>query len=189
MALMTCGGTTLYPSRLASQCRRKFVVVQAGETSTFIEELCRDLPSIISTLESHQVQGFHEAAGWMISSHPDAHAREALTDLLMSLYNRLWQRLMQEAQESADHLKNPESLKEIQRILRTNAAVCRSVGPSFGKQLAKLYLDMLNLYKALSGFLRTAVATAGEAALQSTACKAMRAVKKELLLLICEGTT
>ena len=173
--------------KIAQKCRRKFVVVQAGETTTFIEELCRDLPGIISTLESHQVQGFHEAAGWMISSHPDAGAREVLTDALMSLYNRLWQRLMLEAQKSADHLRNAEALKEIQRILRTNAAVCRSVGPSFGKQLAQLYLDMLNLYKALSGFLRAAVAAAGEVALQSTAAKAMRAVKKEILLLIGAG--
>lgn len=173
--------------KIAQKCRRKFVVVQTGETTTFIEELCRDLPGIISTLESHQVQGFHEAAGWMISSHPDAGAREVLTDALMSLYNRLWQRLMLEAQKSADHLRNAEALKEIQRILRTNAAVCRSVGPSFGKQLAQLYLDMLNLYKALSGFLRAAVAAAGEVALQSTAAKAMRAVKKEILLLIGEG--
>ena len=172
--------------KIAQKCRRKFVVVQSGESTTFIEELCRDLPGIISTLESHQVQGFHEAAGWMISSHTDAVTREALIEKLMALYNHMWRRVMLDAQESPEHLNNPEVLKEIQRILRTNAAVCRSVGPSFAKQLAQLYMDMCNLYKALSGFLRKAVATSGESALQSTAAKAMRAVKKELLLLVCE---
>jgi exportin-1 len=171
-----------------SHCQFSFQV-QAGESSTFIEELCRDLPSIISTLESHQVQGFHEAAGCMVAAHRDAGVRELLTDQLLAHYNRLWRRLMMEAQESADHLKSPETLREIQRVLRTNAAVCRSVGPSFSKQLALLFLDMLSLYKALSGFLTNAVAVSGEAVLQSTASKAMRTVKKEVLLLVATYIT
>jgi exportin-1 len=170
--------------KISQKCRRKFVQVQPGESCAFIEELCRDLPSIISNLESHQVQGFHEAAGCMIAAHPDAVARELLTEQLLSLYNRMWRRLMTEAQESVEHLKNPDVLKEIQRVLRTNAAVCRSVGSSFVKQLASLYMDMLSLYKALSGFLMSIISTGGEVALQSTAAKAMRSVKKELLLLV-----
>jgi exportin-1 len=170
--------------KISQKCRRKFVQVQPGESCAFIEELNRDLPTIISNLESHQVQGFHEAVGCMIAAHPDASSREVLTEQLLSHYNRLWRRIMMEAQESVDHLKNPETLKDIQRVLRTNAAVCRSVGPSFAKQLALLYMDMLSLYKALSGFLMEAVAAGGEVVLQTTAAKGMRAVKKELLLLV-----
>ena len=130
------------------------------------------------------MHGFYEAAGNMVSALPTAPAREAATERLMALPNQAWARLMRAAAEGLDALRNSDNLKDLQRVLRTNAAACRSIGPSFAKQLAKLYLDMLNLYKAVSGFINAAVAQGGDGAVQTTAVKAMRSVKKEVLNLV-----
>lgn len=78
--------------KIAQKCKKKFVQLQPGEQATFIEELCVMLPSIIQDLESHQVLTFYEAAGQMVSAHPDAEARYELTNRLMALYNNAWGR-------------------------------------------------------------------------------------------------
>ena len=107
----------------------------------------------------------------------------------MSLPNSVWARLMSAAADSVDTLRAPETLRDIQRVLRTNVAAARSIGPSFAKQLGKLYLDMLNVYRALAGFISAAVASGGEAAVGMSGCKAMRAVKKETLVLVSTYVT
>lgn len=56
----------------------------------FIEELCEHVHEVISELEPHQVQTFYEAAGQMVSAHPDPNAREHLTEMLMTLPNITW---------------------------------------------------------------------------------------------------
>lgn len=56
----------------------------------FIEELCEHLGEVISELEPHQIQTFYEAAGCMVSAHPDGTAREHLIDMLMGLPNTAW---------------------------------------------------------------------------------------------------
>ena len=55
--------------KIAQKCRKKFVQVQQGESSTFIEELCGTLPSIIADLETHQVRG-KRGSGLVICAQP-----------------------------------------------------------------------------------------------------------------------
>ena len=60
---------------------------------------------------------------------------------------------MTAASENLESLRANEIITEITRVLRTNERVCRTVGPSFAKQMGRLYLDLLNCYKAFSGFI------------------------------------
>ena len=68
----------------------------------------------------------------------------------MALPNQMWQRIMGLAATNLNELKKDETVREVQRILRTNVRICTSVGPSFIKQMGRMYLDMLNVYIAYS---------------------------------------
>jgi len=170
--------------KIATKCRKKFVVVQAGESAMFVETLCLDLPTIIPDLEAHQVHTFYEATGAMIAAHPDPGVRYSLTDSLMRLPNDMWKGLMAKAAEDIASLSSPDTLKAIQRILRTNVCACRTLGPSFDRQLGTLYLDALNVYKVLSGTIAGAVAAQGENILHAVHIKGARVVKREILSLV-----
>jgi exportin-1 len=74
--------------KIAQKCRRKFVILQIGETMPFIEEILSTLPHIISDLEPQQIHTFYEAIGFMISSHTDAQARDNLIAKLMEMPNQ-----------------------------------------------------------------------------------------------------
>lgn len=170
--------------KIAQKCKRRFVQVQYGETRPFIDELCTLLPSVISDLEPHQIHTFYEAAGHMVSAFPDEASREASVDKLMALPNKLWRELMEVAASNLSVLKNPDTLKELQRVLRTNVSACRSVGSSFAKQVGSLFLDMMNVYRTLSSFIQAAVGTGGAGVMATHAVKCMTNVKKEVLSLV-----
>jgi exportin-1 len=54
-----------------------------------------------------------------------------------------------------------DTVKSIANILKTNVRACSSLGHCYISQLGKIYLDMLNVYKAYSGMISEAVATGG----------------------------
>ena len=57
---------------------------------------------------------------------------------------------MQQAAQNVDVLSNPENVKIMSNILKTNVSACTSIGPFFLPQLGRIWLDMLGLYKAVS---------------------------------------
>lgn len=64
----------------------------------------------------------------------------------MELPNGVWKSIMQQAAVNIQVLLDPVTLRELTKILKTNAAVCGSVGPLYVHQLGVVFLDMLNLY-------------------------------------------
>lgn len=54
--------------KIVSKCKRKFIVLQVGETEPFIFELLKSLSSTIQDLEQHQIHMFYEAVGIMIGA-------------------------------------------------------------------------------------------------------------------------
>lgn len=170
--------------KISQKLKRKFVMVQPGERSSFVEELCDMLPATIVDLEIHQIHTFYEAAGHMVSAHPDMAQRQRLVERVMALPNTMWQRVMANAAASLDELKKPETVREVQRIVRTNVCCCTSVGGAFIKQMGRTYLDMLNVYKAYSEYISHTVSTAGARAMGADVIRGMRGVKREILQLI-----
>lgn len=77
---------------------------------------------------------------------------------------------MQQAAGNVDVLGNGENVKIMSNILKTNVSACTSIGSFFLPQLGRIWLDMLGLYKAVSGIISEQVATQGECA-RSSACK------------------
>lgn len=89
----------------------------------------------------------------MVSAHPEPGQRTALLERVMNLPNAMWRRIMGMASRSLDELRKPDTVREVQRILRTFVRTCKSVGPSFITQMGLVYFDMLNVYKAYSEFI------------------------------------
>eukprot|EP00978_Attheya_sp_CCMP212_P017440 scaffold46435_cov59-Attheya_sp.AAC.2 len=108
--------------KIAAKCKRKFVTLQADESIPFICELVDSLPSIISDLEAHQVQSFYEAVGCMLSDKGPAVTidRPALLAKLMDMPNRTWRIIMDQANKNMESLVEPNTIKEIIKILKSN---------------------------------------------------------------------
>jgi exportin-1 len=170
--------------KISKKCRRKFVVLQTAENRPFIEELLQRLPTEIVDLEPHQVQTYYEAVGYMVASQTDPNIRGMLLEQMMGPPNLAWQEMMTAAKQSIDTLHELNTVKEVAKIMRTNTRVCTSVGAPFVLQLGKIYLDMLNVYKAYSEFISNCIKANGQMATQQANIRAMRAAKTETLTLI-----
>lgn len=64
--------------------------------------------------------------------------------------------------QNVDILKDPETVRQLGSILKTNVRACKAVGHPFVVQLGRIYLDMLNVYKCLSENISSAIQTNGE---------------------------
>lgn len=71
----------------------------------------------------------------------------ALQTRLMQPPNSTWQQIISQAVQSADVLKTPEVVRNVQNILQTNCSVASSLGPPFLGQMSIIYVDMLNVYR------------------------------------------
>lgn len=86
--------------------------------------------------------------------------------------------------KNCDTLKDPEVVKQLANILKTNVRACQALGGPYINQLGRIYLDMLNVYKVMSSNISEAIAQHGEICAKQPLIKLMRVVKKESLNLI-----
>ena len=172
--------------KISLKCKRKFVTTQSEEPAPFVCELVDSLPTIISDLEPHQVQSFYEAVGCVLSDKGPMVAidRTALLAKLMELPNNTWKVIMDQANKNVESLVEPNTIKEIIKILKINNRVCHTVGSLFTNQLQIFFLDMLNVYKIYSERISAAVASQGAIATQMSLVRTMRSAKKEVLRLL-----
>jgi len=172
--------------KIAQKCKRKFVTLQAEEKNPFIVELIDSLPTTISDLEPHQVQSFYESVGTLLSDRGQQVTidRVALLKRLMDLPNQSWKMIIDGANSNVDSLMHPDTIKEVIKILKSNARVCNTVGPLYIHQLQFIFLDMLTCYKVYSQKISDAVAQQGAVATRTDATRKMRTVKKEILKLL-----
>ncbi|XP_067943682.1 exportin-1-like [Watersipora subatra] len=170
--------------KIAQKCRRHFVQIQVGEAVPFIEEILSSINTIICDLNPQQVHTFYEAVGLMIGAQTEVETQEMLIEKYMSLPNQVWDSIISDASNSVDILKDPEIIKQLGNILKTNVRACKSLGHPYVKQLGRIYLDMLNVYKVMSENITTACVTNGNQVIKQPLIKGMRTVKKETLKLI-----
>mmetsp|Transcript_49557 Transcript_49557/g.124609 ORF Transcript_49557/g.124609 Transcript_49557/m.124609 type:complete len:1073 (-) Transcript_49557:41-3259(-) len=169
--------------KIAKDCRKQFVKPRPPQ-GMFVETALQLLPGIIADLSHQQIPTFYEAIGYMIRAHPDENTRQALLNALMALPNQTWARTMAAAAQNFECLKQPDTARGLANILRTNVSVAKTLGNSYISQLSRIFLDMLNVYKAYSEVISTTVGSMGPMATQTAAIRAMRSVKKETLLLV-----
>ncbi|XP_054715848.1 exportin-1-like [Uloborus diversus] len=170
--------------KIAQKCRRHFVQVQVSEVHPFIEEILSSINTIICDLQPQQVHTFYEAIGCMIAAHNDLTVQENLIEKYMSLPNEVWDARIQQATKSVDVLKDPDAVKQLGNILKTNVRACKALGHPYVIQLGRIYLDMLNVYKVMSENISAAISLNGEIITKQPLIRSMRNVKKETLKLI-----
>ncbi|KAF9188580.1 Karyopherin transporter [Haplosporangium sp. Z 767] len=170
--------------KISQKCRRHFVLQQSQEVMPFIDEILNTLDKITSDLSPAQIHTFYEAIGYMISAQPNRVAQERLIAKAMQSPNQYWDNIMQQANQSLQNLDNPENLKILASVLKTNVAACGSIGAGYFSQLGRIYLDLLGVYKAVSQLISESVVKQGPVALRTPRVRQMRTVKKEVLRLI-----
>ncbi|CAI9730357.1 exportin-1-like isoform X1 [Octopus vulgaris] len=170
--------------KIAQKCRRHFVQVQVGEVMPFIEEILATINTIICDLQPQQVHTFYEAVGLMISAQIDQVPQDHLIERYMLLPNQVWDGIINQATQNVEVLKDPDAVKQLSNILKTNVRACKALGHPYVLQLGRIYLDMLNVYKVMSENISSAIATNGESVTKQPLIRSMRTVKKETLKLI-----
>ena len=170
--------------KIANRCKRHFVAQQIGEHEPFIDEIIRNLESITRDLAPQQVHTFYEACGYMISAQPQKPIQERLIADLMALPNQAWDNVVLQAGQDPNILDNYDTIKILGNVLKTNVAVCSSIGTYFYPQIARIYMDMLGLYRAVSAIISDTVASQGAIATKTPRVRGLRTVKKEILKLI-----
>ncbi|KAI1318160.1 Karyopherin transporter [Mortierella claussenii] len=170
--------------KISQKCRRHFVLQQSQEVMPFIDEILNTLDKITSDLSPAQIHTFYEAIGYMISAQPNRAAQERLIAKAMQTPNQHWDSIMQRANQSIQNLDNPENLKVLASVLKTNVAACGSIGAGYFSQLGSIYLDLLGVYRAVSQLISESVVAMGPVALRTPRVRQMRTVKKEILRLI-----
>lgn len=170
--------------KIAQKCKRHFVAQQTGEHEAFIDEIIRNLHKITCDLAPQQVHTFYEACGHMISAQPQKQIQERLIADLMALPNTAWDNIITQAGQNISILNGNETIKLLGNVLKTNVAACSSIGGYFYPQIARIYMDLLGLYKAVSEVISDTVSSQGNIATKTPRVRALRTVKKEVLKLI-----
>ncbi|XP_072954085.1 protein EXPORTIN 1A [Typha angustifolia] len=170
--------------KIVQKCKRKFVIMQVGETEPFVSELLSYLASTIADLEPHQIHSFYESVGHMIQAESDPSKRDDYLKRLMELPNQKWAEIIGQASRSVDLLKDQEVIKTVLNILQTNTSAASSLGPCFFPQISLIFLDMLTVYRMYSELISNTIAEGGPFASKSSYVKLLRSVKRETLKLI-----
>lgn len=170
--------------KIAQKCRRHFVMQQSQEQEPFVDEILRGLHRITVDLSPQQVHTFYEAVGYMISAQPNKPQQEKLIAKLMDLPNNAWDSLMAQAAQNMDVLSSNDNIKILSNVLKTNVSACTSIGSFYLPQIGRIFLDMLGLYKAVSGIISQTVAAEGPVATKTPKVRQLRTVKKEILKLM-----
>lgn len=65
---------------------------------------------------------------------------------------QVWDGIINQATHNVQVLKDPEAVKQLANILKTNVRACKALGHPYVVQLGRIYLDMLNVYKVRACF-------------------------------------
>jgi exportin-1 len=68
---------------------------------------------------------------------------------------------MSQAASNVNVLDSPENIKILSNVIKTNVSACTSIGSFYLPQIGRIFMDMLGLYKAVSGIISETVARDG----------------------------
>ncbi|KAI5296221.1 Karyopherin transporter [Ascosphaera atra] len=139
---------------------------------------------ITCDLSPQQVHTFYEACGYMISAQGQRTIQERLIENLMFLPNNAWSTIIAQATRDTSILQDPDTIKIVGNIMKTNVAACTSIGSYYYPQIGRIYFDMLNMYRFSSQLISDAVAQNGEIATKTPKVRGLRTIKKEILKLV-----
>ncbi|EJS43580.1 crm1p [Saccharomyces arboricola H-6] len=170
--------------KIVQKCKYHFVIQQPRESEPFIQTIIRDIQKTTADLQPQQVHTFYKACGIIISEERSVAERNRLLSDLMQLPNMAWDTIVEQSTANPALLLDSETVKIIANIIKTNVAVCSSMGADFYPQLGHIYYNMLQLYRAVSSMISAQVATDGLIATKTPKVRGLRTIKKEILKLV-----
>ncbi|KAI6214003.1 Importin N-terminal domain-containing protein [Aphelenchoides besseyi] len=170
--------------KIVMKCKSHFTMTQIGESQPFVEEILLNLSTIICDLSEPQVHVFYEAMGHIISSEHDEAAQTKLIESLMVVPNRVWSEIIEHATQDTNIILEPEVLKNLVHILKTNVSACKSIGIPFYTQIQRIFEDMIAMYRLISSSTTNLVNEQGQEVLKQPLVKQMRTVKREILTVL-----
>ncbi|QHS73521.1 exportin CRM1 [Saccharomyces paradoxus] len=170
--------------KIVQKCKYHFVIQQPRESEPFIQTIIRDIQKTTADLQPQQVHTFYKACGIIISEERSVAERNRLLSDLMQLPNMAWDTIVEQSTANPTLLLDSETVKIIANIIKTNVAVCTSMGADFYPQLGHIYYNMLQLYRAVSSMISAQVATDGLIATKTPKVRGLRTIKKEILKLV-----
>jgi len=126
---------------------------------------------------------FYEAIGIMINAVSDSAKKEKYLKSLMVLPNELWTQIMHNARTNANVLVDPLMIRRINELLKTNIAVCNTMGGGFLPQLQAIDKELVQVYRHHSQALSNYLKAHGEAGCAHTQAKILRNVRNSALKL------
>lgn len=78
---------------------------------------------------------FYEAVGMMISAQNDQVAQEHLIERYLLLPNQVWDGIINQATQNVEVLKDPDAVKQLGNILKTNVRACKALGHPYVVQV------------------------------------------------------
>ncbi|AJS03929.1 Crm1p [Saccharomyces cerevisiae YJM1388] len=170
--------------KIVQKCKYHFVIQQPRESEPFIQTIIRDIQKTTADLQPQQVHTFYKACGIIISEERSVAERNRLLSDLMQLPNMAWDTIVEQSTANPTLLLDSETVKIIANIIKTNVAVCTSMGADFYPQLGHIYYNMLQLYRAVSSMISVQVAAEGLIATKTPKVRGLRTIKKEILKLV-----
>lgn len=170
--------------KIVQKCKYHFVIQQPRESEPFIQTIIRDIQKTTADLQPQQVHTFYKACGIIISEERSVAERNRLLSDLMQLPNMAWDTIVEQSTANPRLLLDSETVKIIANIIKTNVAVCTSMGADFYPQLGHIYYNMLQLYRAVSSMISAQVAAEGLIATKTPKVRGLRTIKKEILKLV-----
>jgi len=139
--------------KISKKCRANFVKNHVNEEKPFVVVLFAGLRKTISDLEPHQMQVYFEAVGHMVAAENNPKLQEQYLADLMQLPNNTWTDVMRNAQTNASTLADIKTGNTLIKILKTNVRVSNSLKAPYISQIARIFLEMLNVYKWYSDYI------------------------------------
>ncbi|CAI4063882.1 hypothetical protein SUVZ_07G4460 [Saccharomyces uvarum] len=170
--------------KIVQKCKYHFVIQQPRESEPFIQAIISDIQKTTADLQPQQVHTFYKACGIIISEERNVAERNRLLSDLMHLPNMAWDTIVEQSTANPVLLLDSETVKIIANIIKTNVAVCSSMGADFYPQLGHIYYNMLQLYRAVSSMISVQVASDGLIATKTPKVRGLRTIKKEILKLV-----
>ena len=169
---------------IARCCKRNMSVLQQDDHEPFIDEIIRNLDKITNDLSPSQIHTFYEACGLIVGHVPSSSSQARMLASLMAAPNNAWDTIVAQARDDPGVLTHTDTIKMLGSVLKTNVAVCVSVGAGFLPQLSRIYLDMLALYRSSSQLISNTIASDGPIATRTPRVRGLRTIKKEVLKLV-----
>jgi exportin-1 len=144
--------------------------------------LIRNLKENTKDLEIKQIFHIYEGIGYMIYEEKDMAKREVLLESLMQYTQQDWNEILNMANRDPSNLQDYEVIRTIGFIIKANERVAFSLGHPYYTHLAKIFLELLQVYKLYSENISYVIAN--NPSYNVSIFKAAKTVRREILNLI-----